>query len=145
MTENEFHTGELSDDELGEEYMTYWAEKDVSDPNTIVGLTFEPKEGRIYEFQDPDTHEYYELLVDPRDGERVEFETWGEHLLQGELFRELVRLPVPAEWWEENREKYVENVEWSESWKEATPTMDEHLEDLSREAGRQNMERAGGW
>lgn len=148
MTQTEtyqFHAERLPNEKLPKEYLDYWNNRDIDDVNHVVGVAFRPKQGRLYEFQNPDTHDEYEKLVDPRDGDTVTFDGRGEQMLQGGLFMELKKILVPAEWWNERRQKYVNGTEWSEAWNEATPSMDEHLEELSRAASKQNMERSGGW
>lgn len=140
-----FHTAELSDDKLHDEYIEYWSGEDIENMNHVVGVAFRPKEGRIYEFQNPDTHDEYEQLVDPRDGDTLTFDNAIEQSLRGGVFMELQKIMLPAERWHEIRDAYIENTEWSEQWKEATPSMQEHLEDVNREATRQNIEEHGGW
>jgi hypothetical protein len=138
-----FHTGELPDSELPDGYHDHW--DGLDNPNEIAGLAFRPKQGRIYEFQDPSTHDDYERLVDPKDGDVLTFDSAIGQIWRGDCLMELVKIPFPAERWAEIRSEYVEQSEWSDAWQEATPSFKEHCEDLSREATKKNIEERGGW
>lgn len=88
----------------------------------VAGVVFNPKDGGFYEFVDPDEHDNWQRVEDPRTGEVL---TWSSRIeeMMGEILSGHVRATVPADEWVSFREEYVEADEaeyetWSDRWME---------------------------
>ena len=88
----------------------------------VVGVLFNPQDGRFYEFQDPKSHDHFELLKCPRSGETIINRSRIEQMM-GEIINGYVKATVPIDNWLEFREMYLEADKgdfdgWSDKWRE---------------------------
>lgn len=101
MTDYPFHTDEI-------------------DGEVVVGVMFVPRNGRFYEFQDPETHDDYERFVDPRSGDVLTHDGPFGEVLSAALSGGMKAL-VPADKWADFRETYVDAPDdadrtWRNEW-----------------------------
>lgn len=85
------------------------------DGHEVVGVMFNSRNGELYEFQDPETHDDYERVVCPRTGEEISFEGEGNRLM-GMMRSGHKRITLPIEPYKELREKYVGMDEVDYEW-----------------------------
>lgn len=85
----------------------------------VVGIMFVPSDAQFLEFQDPDSHDEFCQLRDPRSGETKNYTSRLELMMADAMG--CIRASIPVEQWMEFREMYVEAdehdfEEWEEQW-----------------------------
>lgn len=88
----------------------------------VVGVLFNPKNGKFYEFQDPDTHDKWCQLECPRSGDVLEFDNFGQEAIAVAV-NGYLKASIPVDNWMEFRDLYLNSDEgefdgWSEKWRE---------------------------
>lgn len=87
----------------------------------LCGVAFQAGTGRFYEFVDPDEHDEWLKLRDPRDGKELTFDGRIDLTWRGNCVSGLIMSKFDAQKWAEYREIYVnssesDNERWRDMW-----------------------------